>query len=111
MALKKFVLESKAQTLAALQREAGLLHRLRHPNIVELLAVLIDTKGTHAYLQMPLYSGGTLMRPTVASCSALSNDVGQWPVDMVRSLMHQLLTAVAHLHVNDVSTRTFTPAT
>jgi hypothetical protein len=102
VALKKFVLESKAQTLAVLQREAGLLHRLRHPNIVELLAVLIDTKGTHAYLQMPLYSGGTLMRLTVASCSALFNDVGQWPVDMVRSLMHQLLTAVAHLHVNDV---------
>jgi hypothetical protein len=102
VALKKFVLESRVQTLTVLQREAGLLHRLRHPNIVELLKVLIDTKGTHAYLQMPLYSGGTLMRPTVASCSALSNDVSEWPVTMVRSLMHQLLTAVAHLHFNDV---------
>jgi serine/threonine protein kinase len=102
VALKEFIIDGKGRTMMVLQREAGLLHRLRHPNIVELLAVLVDTKGTRAYLQMPLYSGGTLMRPTVASCSALPNDVSRWPVGVARALMHQLLTAVAHLHVNDV---------
>ena len=102
VALKEFVLDRKVRTLAVLQREAGLLHRLRHPNIVDLLAVLVDSKGTRAYLQMPLYRGGTLMKPKVASCSELANDVSQWPVEMARSLMHQLLTAVAHLHANDV---------
>ena len=101
-ALKEFNLAGKGRTLQTLQREAGLLHRLRHPNITELTAVLINSDGTKVHLQLPLYRGGTLEDPTVRSCSTLPNDVEQWPVDLVLMMMHQLLSAVAHLHANNV---------
>ena len=70
--------------------------------MTELSAVLVDAKGTTAYLQMPLCRGGTLEHPTVAACSSLPDEMARWPVDLVRAMMHQLLSAVAHLHANDV---------
>lgn len=89
--LKEYRLNN--DSLRVLQREAGLLHRLRHPNVVELQAVLVSENGTTVHLQMPRYAGGTLEEWLKATSP---------PAELVRAMMHQLLSAVAHLHASHV---------
>ena len=51
--------------------------------MTELSAVLVDAKGTTAYLQMPLCRGGTLEHPTVAACSSLPDELAaRTPVEV-----------------------------
>ncbi|KAK3285799.1 hypothetical protein CYMTET_6609, partial [Cymbomonas tetramitiformis] len=82
--------------LRALWREAALLHRMRHPGIVPILAIFLShqARSTNFYgLQMPWYEHGQLDEWKAAQ----QPDEGA-----VRRGMLQVLEAVAHLHGNKV---------
>ncbi|KAK3287229.1 hypothetical protein CYMTET_5252, partial [Cymbomonas tetramitiformis] len=82
--------------LRALWREAALLHRMRHPAIVPILAIFLSHQAgsTNFYgLQMPWYEHGQLDEWKAAQ----QPDEGA-----VRRGMLRVLEAVAHLHGNKV---------
>ncbi|KAK3267648.1 hypothetical protein CYMTET_23812 [Cymbomonas tetramitiformis] len=82
--------------LRALWREAALLHRMRHPGIVPILAIFLSHQAgsTNFYgLQMPWYEHGQLDEWKAAQ----QPDEGA-----VRRGMLRVLEAVAHLHGNKV---------
>ena len=81
--------------LGTLQKEAGLLHRLQHPHIVELKSVHIDDRGAAAFLEMPYYEGGTILE-------WLSSGEGPRPHSLVVRMLHQVVQAVEFLHRNKV---------
>ncbi|XP_024938957.1 LOW QUALITY PROTEIN: death-associated protein kinase 1 [Cephus cinctus] len=74
---------------ADIAREAGLLARLRHPNIVSLHKV-IDT-GTTVVLLLELISGGELFHWTPSSESEAAH------------VVRQVLMALSHLHSHHVA--------
>ena len=49
-----------ASAMEALRNELLVLSRLRHPNIIVVEAVIMDTKKFRTYVQMPYYCGGTM---------------------------------------------------
>ena len=91
-ALKEYQLDKGG--LKTFEKEAGMLHRLQHGNIVELEGVLVDAQGTTAYLQTPLYTGGTL--------SSWLDSKPKRSQALVSTIMLQLAQAIGHLHLNHV---------
>ena len=91
-ALKEYQLDKGG--LKTFEKEAGMLHRLQHGNIVELEGVLVDAQGTTAYLQTPLYAGGTL--------STWLDSKPKRSQALVSTIMLQLAQAIGHLHLNNV---------
>ena len=57
--LKKFLLSDGA-SLRTFQKEAGILARLEHPNILQATAIIEDVPKQRAYLELPFVAGGTL---------------------------------------------------
>lgn len=58
IAVKKLKIERLSMSMAFVNKEVDLLRRLRHPNIVQLLA--IATKGKHLYVCTEYIDGGSL---------------------------------------------------
>jgi serine/threonine protein kinase len=73
--------------------EVRMLQRLKHPSIVELLAVFYTATGDAAFVQMPFYQGGSL---------------AQWVIketprpQALHSIMFQVVLALVHVHSNAV---------
>ena len=114
--LKEFSLNDPSQS-RMIKREAKALHRLAHPNVIELQAVFLDETQhggiLRAYAQLPLYAGGTLRawlaRKEHIPSAILSGDhIAVFdPTDPTCALVHlralrQMLAAIVHVHANGV---------
>jgi hypothetical protein len=103
VALKRLTLHGSAADLARarqrIAREAEVLARLRHPNIVELLDVLDE--GGDVTLVMPYLTGGTLADRVVRH--------GPAPADEVERLAEALSGALAEAHRAGVVHRDIKP--
>lgn len=94
-AIKEFpIMQSELQTCL---REARLLHRLRHPMVVQIEAIFFE-EGTGSSpgrfcIQMPFYSNGPLDEWIKAS---------QPDADAIRRVMLGVLQALAHLHAHKI---------
>ncbi|XP_033224870.1 death-associated protein kinase 1-like isoform X3 [Belonocnema kinseyi] len=88
---------------ADIAREAGLLARLRHPNIVSLHKV-IDT-GTTVVLLLELISGGELFHWTPSNEAEAAHVVRQ----VLMALSHLHSNHVAHLDIKPENILLFTP--
>eukprot|EP00854_Cymbomonas_tetramitiformis_P013908 gene13908-16440_t len=86
------VTDNDVDALKVFWKEVSLLHRLRHPAIVPILAIFVSRRGGSAAeysIQMPWYEGGQLDK-WVSS---------QQPDEAaMRRAMLQVLEAVAHMH-------------
>jgi len=87
------VKEFRATDMRACLREAALLMRMRHPAIVSVVAVLQDTARGSVMLQMPFYRYGAVDAWVAESAPG-------WRA--VRTVLHDVLGALAHLHLNNV---------
>ena len=95
--------QNSAQALRTCLREARLLHRMRHPGIVEICSIFkLDGRGgaTVFCLEMPLYAHGQLD----AFVRRESPTVGA-----VKQLFMQVVRALAHLHAHGVVHRDIKP--
>jgi hypothetical protein len=103
VALKRLTLHGSAADLARarqrIAREAEVLARLRHPNIVQLLDVLDE--GGDVTLVMPYLTGGTLADRVVRH--------GPAPADEVERLAEALSGALAEAHRAGVVHRDIKP--
>src|SRR3954453_21416719 len=92
VALKRLTLVGSTEDIVRarqrIEREAGVLTRLDHPNIVPLLEVIEE--GDEVTLVMPYLPGGTLADRVAAE--------GPRPPDEVEALAHQLGRALAEAH-------------
>lgn len=90
-AIKEFAVTPAA--LGGCYREAAILQRMRHPHIVELIAIFEDSTNSALYLQFPFYENGQLdawvqrEQPDVVS---------------LRRAIWQIVQALKHLHVHDI---------
>lgn len=104
VALKRLTLQGSSSDLARarqrIQREADVLRRLRHPNVVELLEVVQD--GDDVVLVMPYLAGGTLADRVAHH--------GPAPAGEVERLATDLGGAVAAAHRAGVVHRDIKPA-
>ena len=75
--------------------EVGILTRLRHPNIIEAHALIIDLKAGEAYLELPFIEGGTLREWIVGDASRLQQET-------VVQISSELLRALAYIHSNGI---------
>ena len=99
--VKEYPITSSA--LLTCFKEASLLHRLRHPHIVQVKAIFEDSNPERpcVYMEMPYYEHGQLdvwiktQKPDVLS---------------ILRVLTQLLLAVAHLHHNGVLHNDIKPA-
>ena len=89
VALKEYTVgQSEIKTC---YKEAALLRRLQHPNIVELDAIFMSEE--RLYLQMPLYPNGTLAE----WCGRVLPDEG-----LLAATMLQICEALAHVHALNI---------
>ena len=84
-------------------REARLLHRLRHPAVVEILSVFqLEHLGTRSLcVEMPFYENGQLDTWVERE---------QPGAGALRNVILQVLRAVGHMHANGVVHRDIKPA-
>src|SRR5881392_3216902 len=92
VALKRLTLHGSTDDIARarqrIEREAEVLARLDHPNIVELLEVIDD--GDEVTLVMPYLTGGTLAERVT--------ERGPVPADEVERIADALGSALADAH-------------
>jgi len=104
VALKRLTLHGSSEDIARarqrIEREAEILTRLHHPNVVELLDVVED--GDDVTLVMPYLTGGTL-------ADRVSRH-GPAPADEVLRLAESLCSALAAAHRAGVVHRDIKPA-
>jgi hypothetical protein len=104
VALKRLTLHGSAHDIARarqrIEREAQVLTRLHHPNIVELLEVVED--GDEVTLVMPHLTGGTLADRV--------RERGPAPAEEVERLVDALAGALAEAHRAGVVHRDIKPA-
>jgi len=74
-------------------REAALLVRMHHPQIVRVVSVLRDPGTGFLMIQMPLYKYGSVQ-------AWIHDTVPLWKA--VRVVFHDIAGALAHLHKNEV---------
>jgi hypothetical protein len=91
-ALKEFEVMTE-EGLKELMREAAALRRLRHPAIVEILAVFEDTSNKTMLLQMPFFEHGTLD-------TWVEKEAPEWRA--VRTVLLDIAGALEHLHASSV---------
>jgi serine/threonine protein kinase len=92
-AVKRVRLESLSHAtsgLSQLQREIGYLRSLTHPNLVRLIEVIHVESDDCAYLVLEYASCGCL--------SSVLKSGHQFTQEALRSILHQLVLGVAHLH-------------
>src|SRR5688572_4411824 len=98
VALKRLTLYGSADDIARarqrIQREAEVLTRLDHPNIVELLEVLDD--GDDITLVMAYLTGGTLADRTTTHGPAPAEEVERLADDLGRALAEAHRAGVVH---------------
>lgn len=84
-------------------REASLLHRLRHPHVVEVLAFFEDPDGKAPcfYIEMPFYAHGQIDRWIRENAPDATS---------IRRVLQQVVLAVQHLHRHDVVHNDIKPA-
>lgn len=92
-ALKRCEFDKGPKAATTSRREAGSLHRLRHPRVVELEKVYMGKSGLRAFIQMPLYSAGALNKWIRAADRS---------PELIRAVLRQLSQAAAHLHGHHV---------
>ena len=90
--LKEFKVQQHKWERRALCREVGIFSRLAHPNIIRINCIFFDEIQGCAYIETPYYSGDTLTEWMKLSPS-------EWNK---RSVLHQVLRAIEHLHNSDI---------
>jgi hypothetical protein len=99
VAVKEYKLQRSA--LPACLREAALLHRAKHPHLVELLGLFMDPEAEAFYIVMPLYALGQLDE-WVERC--------QPDQTSLRRVLMQVLSALVHLHSHRILHNDIKPA-
>lgn len=105
--LKEFILPTHGtsaaalKTLESIEREAALLRKLEHPNIVGLIDLFVEDQ--RAYLVLEHIDGLSLKR--------IVQENGPWQAERVIAIAIQLCEILEHLHSQDppVIHRDFTP--
>ena len=90
VALKKIKLEQHGGFPVTALREVNILMSVRHPNVVEVHEVVVGRSNDSVYVVME-YAESDVKR-------LLTGHRQLFTVSVVKRLMHQLLTAVHHLH-------------
>ena len=90
VALKKIKLEQHGGFPITALREINILLSLRHPNVVEVLEVVVGRANDSVYVVME-YAESDVKR-------LLTSHRSLFTLSVVKRLMYQLLTAVHHLH-------------